>query len=230
MESIELVSSARCPRDIVAAPTLELFAKRAFDLGLASLALLCSIPMLVPAMIAIMLDSWGAPIFTQLRVGQNGKTFRIFKLRTMYAGSDSLDYKTRDKDARLTRVGTWLRRLNLDELPQLFNVLAGDMSIIGPRPLSTAETAFLTGQGGFTHDYPGLIPTMRPGLVGLEQVNRNRNLTYADRFQYNQEYQHNWSLATDWNILFKAIVICSPVCIAVISGAMLFAALLVWGH
>lgn len=200
---------------------LNLAAKRAFDILLAAVSLLCLLPVLLVATLAIVLDSAGSPIFTQLRVGQNGKIFKILKLRTMYMGADRFDYKTRSNDPRLTSVGVWLRRLNIDELPQLFNVLAGDMSIIGPRPLSEAETKVIIHDAGFSPEIPGLIPTMKPGLVGLEQINRTRNLTYAERFRFNCQYESNWSITTDAHILVTAVSQCSPVCIAVMLGAAL---------
>lgn len=220
MESVKLVNSAVSvrPCDV---PTSELLLKRSFDVILALIAIVCLLPFLALAMLAISLDSAGPPVFTQLRVGRFGKLFRIFKLRTMYVGSDSLDFATRPADKRLTRVGVWLRRLNLDELPQLINVLIGDMSIIGVRPLSLVETQFLSTQGGFTKDYPGFIPSFKPGLVGLEQVNRTKDLTYEERFEYNSTYESGWSIAMDLRILLKAMKVCSPVCAVVTLGAVL---------
>jgi len=220
VESVEVVNSAALARDNDS-QTCELFLKRTFDVVLSSIALVCVVPLLAAAMIAIVIETPGLPLFVQLRVGQNGRLFRIYKLRTMFDGSDSLDFKTRSTDPRLTRVGNWLRRLNLDELPQLLNVLAGDMSIIGPRPLSQKETKFLTGQGLFSNDYPGFIPFFKPGLVGLEQVNRTQNLTYVERFKYNDAYETNWSIINDVEIMIKAMILCRPVCAAVAFGAFI---------
>lgn len=229
METLE----ATAPTPVVQTSTNEFVqyesaVKRAFDLCLAVIALACVFPLLLVAMLAIILETPGSPIFTQARVGQNGKIFRIFKLRTMVAGSDKQSFRTQQMDKRLTRVGAILRRLNIDELPQLVNILLGHMSIIGPRPLSLDETRFLTTQAGFEWDYPGLIPTSRPGLVGLEQVNRDRELSYAERFRYNHNYESNWTVVLDLNILAKAILLCSPVCVAVVGGgAVLLYGLLV---
>ncbi len=229
MESVELVNSATQSRANYS-PTFELFLKRAFDVTLSLCALVCLVPLAALLMVAIVLESPGSPIFAQLRVGQNGRLFRIFKLRTMFVGSHVLDFKTRQEDNRLTRVGVWLRRLNLDELPQLVNVLIGDMSIIGPRPLSQDETTFLTGQGGFSVKYPGLTPGFKPGLVGLEQVNRNKDLTYSERFAYNHKYETHWSPMSDITILVKAMCLCSPVCVAVGSGAAILIACFILVH
>jgi lipopolysaccharide/colanic/teichoic acid biosynthesis glycosyltransferase len=222
VESVKLVNSVASARrtDL---PKGELVLKRVFDLTVSVCAFVCIMPVLLLAMIAIVLESPGSPIFTQIRVGQNGKLFRIFKLRTMVQGSDAANFRTQQCDARLTRVGIILRRLNIDELPQLLNVMLGDMSIIGPRPLSLTETEFLTAQTGFSREYAGLIPAFRPGLVGLEQVNRFRDLTYAERFKYNNVYETGWTLASDIQILLKAVCICSPVVFCVVLGAIVTA-------
>ncbi|HEY9713101.1 MAG TPA: sugar transferase, partial [Chroococcales cyanobacterium] len=111
-------------------------AKRAFDVTFALVALACSAPILIVCFIAISAQSRGWPIFVQRRVGRCGKVFNIFKLRTMYSGSDSHAFKTASDDHRLTPVGKLLRNANIDELPQLINIILGDMSVIGPRPLS----------------------------------------------------------------------------------------------
>lgn len=160
---------------------LNLAAKRAFDILLAAVSLLCLLPVLLVATLAIVLDSAGSPIFTQLRVGQNGKIFKILKLRTMYMGADRFDYKTRSNDPRLTSVGVWLRRLNIDELPQLFNVLAGDMSIIGPRPLSEARDQsdhprrrLLSGNSGIDSN-----DEARAGRSGADQQNAKSDICRA---------------------------------------------------
>lgn len=218
VESVELIKS-------VATTDIESIAyagwlKRSIDIVIAALSLICVAPLLLVAFVLITLESPGSPIFTQVRVGQNGRHFKIFKLRTMFSGSDKLHYKTEPLDSRLTKVGAILRQMNIDELPQLINILIGDMSIIGPRPLSVTETEFLVSQAAFSKETPGLVPTFRPGLVGLEQVNRSSNLTYAQRFEFNNNYESNWSLAMDFKILLKAMRQCSSVCAVVVLGAI----------
>lgn len=195
--------------------------KRGFDVLFAIFSILISSPVLIVAALAVMLESAGGAVFVQRRVGRNGEIFNIYKLRTMYAGSSnhSDGFKTAKEDRRLTRVGTILRRTNVDELPQLFNVLLGDMSLIGPRPLSVDETSYIGAQLNVNEYYPGFRPSVRPGLVGLEQVNRTRDLTYFERFHYNHEYEQNWSLSLDWHIFCRALLVCKHVCIAALLGA-----------
>jgi len=234
-DRLETLDTARTATHVRYESTLqaafaEQLVKRSFDILLAGVSLICVAPMLLVAMMLIMIEDPGAPIFTQMRVGQGGRLFRIFKLRTMRLGADLLHFRTLRGDDRLTRIGTILRQLNLDELPQLCNVLLGDMSIIGPRPLSLVETDFLIGQCGFNHDCPGLIPEMRPGLVGLEQVNRNRELTYEERFQMNASYERNWTVNSDLAIFKRAIQLCSPVCISVTAGGLLLVSLIAFLH
>lgn len=217
-ESVELVARVSSAQDSVVGSYHRSF-KRVFDILVAGTALVCVAPLLLFLMLLIVIESPGSPLFSQYRVGQNGRIFRIFKLRTMHLGADKMNFRTIAGDGRLTRIGLLLRRLNVDELPQLLNILNGDMSIIGPRPLSLTETNFLVEQAGFSPDYPGLVPRFRPGLVGLEQVNRNRDLTYAERFEYNYLYEMSWTPFADLRILMRAIYLCSPVCVAVGGGA-----------
>jgi lipopolysaccharide/colanic/teichoic acid biosynthesis glycosyltransferase len=224
VESAELVTSVASAAELEI-PSYERACKRAFDLAVATFSLLCVAPVVAVAMFLIVLESSGSPIFTQLRIGQRGRVFRILKLRTMFKGSDKLNYKTVAADERLTKVGSVLRSLNIDELPQLINIINGDMSVVGPRPLSLDETQFLTEQAGISKDTSGLIPVFRPGLVGLEQVNRDRTLTYAERFRYNDTYESNWSLALDSKILLKAMYLCRPICAVVAFGALALVAI-----
>jgi len=195
--------------------------KRCFDLLFACVALVITAPALLVALIAIPIQSRGWPLFVQRRVGKNGRFFNILKLRTMYVGSDSYDFKTASGDSRLTAVGKILRKTNIDELPQLINVLIGDMSLIGPRPLSADETNYIADALNLDSDHPGFIPKMRPGLVGLEQVNRVRDLTYRDRFAYNEEYESCWTLSNDARIFLRGLLVCKDVCMISLLGALL---------
>lgn len=201
--------------------------KRGFDIIVATVSLLCVAPLLLVSMMCIVLESPGSPLFLQERVGRSGRVFRIFKLRTMHVGAEKFAASTAVDDPRVTGVGSVLRRLKFDELPQLVNVLRGEMSLIGPRPLPIRLIESLIENDGFGRDYPGLVPTFRPGLIGLEQVNRDRERTFAERFALNHEYEQNWSLRSDCKILMRGIYQCSPVCIAVCCGALVLCWLLV---
>jgi lipopolysaccharide/colanic/teichoic acid biosynthesis glycosyltransferase len=188
--------------------------KRLFDITFACFGLIVTGPILLFACLAIVLESAGSPIFVQRRVGRNGKIFNIYKLRSMRSQSQSNGFKTAKGDQRLTSVGLFLRVTNLDELPQLLNILLGDMSLIGPRPLSVDETEYIKGTLQVSPSYAGFSPQSRPGLVGLEQINRNRELTYFERFEYNHEYEAGWSLWLDLQIFARSLFMCKHVSIA----------------
>ncbi|HEY9772517.1 MAG TPA: sugar transferase [Planktothrix sp.] len=204
-------------------------AKRLFDIAFASAALVCCLPIIIVAAILVRLESSGSPIFFQRRVGKENKLFSIIKLRTMYVGAEKFGFRTASNDGRLTKVGKWLRRLNVDELPQLFNIIRGEMSVIGPRPLSDEETNYIRESLTMSDEYPGLIPTFRPGLVGLEQVSRSRQLTYLERFKLNAEYEQRWSILLDQQIMLKAMVMCKEACLAtILGGLMILAGMSIW--
>lgn len=194
--------------------------KRLFDICFALIGLALSAPVQLFLLAAVVLESPGSPIYIQKRVGRNGKIFNIYKLRTMYSGTDSDGFKTAKDDRRLTVVGKLLRATNIDELPQLVNVLNGDMSLIGPRPLSVDETNYIARHLDISSSHPGFLPTARPGLVGLEQVNRNKDMTYLERFQYNHDYEANWTPILDCQIFVQALLICRHVCLASIIGGL----------
>jgi lipopolysaccharide/colanic/teichoic acid biosynthesis glycosyltransferase len=188
------------------------FFKRPLDMVVGIVALIASLPIMAVASLAIWLESRGGPIYKQKRVGKNGRLFELYKLRTMYVGADEAGFKTADQDPRVTRIGTFLRDKKIDELPQLFNVLRGEMSLIGPRPLSLEETDHLTGQLGFSKTDPGLCPRVRPGLTGLEQIYRIHPLSYADRFRWNNGYEEDLSFKIDLKIFLTTILQYRAVC------------------
>ncbi len=196
----------------------ESISKRFFDICFAIVGLTLSAPVLLFFLAVVALESPGSPIYIQRRVGRNGQIFNMYKLRTMFSGSDSDGFKTAKEDRRLTVSGKLLRATNIDELPQLINVLNGDMSLIGPRPLSKDETAYIQKHLNISESYPGFSPTTRPGLVGLEQVNRNKEMTYFERFNYNSTYENNWSPMLDAHIFVKALIVCRHVCLALLTG------------
>ena len=191
------------------------FLKRFFDLVLASLLFILALPIMGIIALAIKLDSEGPIFFTHERVGRGGRTFRIYKFRTMHQNAEERlslylaqdpekrrkwhIYRKLDDDPRVTRVGRILRRFSLDELPQLVNVLKGDMSLVGPRPAMAEELK--TYYAGKVHFYLAV----RPGLTGLWQVSGRNRLSFEERVRLDVWYVQNWSLWLDLVILLKTI-------------------------
>jgi putative colanic acid biosynthesis UDP-glucose lipid carrier transferase len=183
------------------------FLKRVFDIVIASWALLLFLPLLVVVLVAIQIESPGSAIFRQRRTGYRGRVFTILKFRTMTVAEDSGEVRQATKnDTRVTAVGSLLRKLSIDELPQLWNVLRGDMSIVGPRPHALAHDEY----------YGALIPAYaarfraKPGLTGYAQVNGFRGeisdmRCMSDRVAADNSYIEAWSLALDVAILLKTI-------------------------
>ncbi|MFE2428912.1 sugar transferase [Streptomyces sp. NPDC059373] len=181
--------------------------KRTIDvMGAAVLITLLS-PVLIAAAVAITLDSRGPVLFRQRRTGQHGREFHVLKLRTMRVGSerqrqalaasnetDGHLFKIRE-DPRVTSTGRWLRRFSLDELPQLFNVLMGHMSLVGPRPLPLEDSAF-TGEA--RHRL-----RVRPGLTGLWQISGRSDLSWDETLRLDLTYVDTWSLRLDLRILAR---------------------------
>ena len=188
---------------------LEQLVKRSFDLiGATSVLVMLSPLMLITALL-IKLDSPGPALFFQTRNGFNARVFRIVKFRTMHVleNGDTIRQATRN-DPRVTRLGRWLRRANIDELPQLFNVLEGSMSLVGPRPHAVAhndEFEKLVGNYAFRHH-------VKPGITGWAQVNGYRGETpttdlMAKRVDFDLWYINNWSLWLDLRILFRTLIL-----------------------
>jgi Undecaprenyl-phosphate glucose phosphotransferase len=183
--------------------------KRSIDVLGASIGLLMFTPLMLTIAILIKLDYNGPILFTQQRNGFNGRSFRVFKFRTMSVLEDgpSIRQATRD-DPRVTRLGRWLRWTNLDELPQLLNVLSGEMSLVGPRPHATAhnnEYAQSIAVYAFRHH-------VKPGITGWAQVNGYRGETktinlMAKRVEMDLWYINNWSIWLDIKILFRTLIL-----------------------
>jgi exopolysaccharide biosynthesis polyprenyl glycosylphosphotransferase len=187
---------------------IEVAQKRAFDLAGAVLLLVLLSPLLAAIAIAIRLDSSGPAIFRQRRYGFNQNPFRIFKFRTMHTMDDGpvVRQATRD-DARVTRIGRFLRRWNLDELPQLLNVLMGDMSLVGPRPHAVSHD----DEYGRKLSLYARRHNVRPGITGWAQVHGLRGITDTDdkmskRLAHDLYYIDNWSLLLDVQILIRTLV------------------------
>ncbi|MFL5821243.1 MAG: sugar transferase [Solirubrobacteraceae bacterium] len=171
-------------------------AKRALDLVLATLGLVFGAPLLVAAMAAIRIESPGHPIYRQRRVGRHGREFDLYKLRTMVHGAEHVGagMAVNEGDPRITRVGALLRRASLDELPNLLNVLRGDMSIVGPRPTIPVQVEQYTERQHRRLE-------VKPGITGWAQVNGRASLPWSERIELDLWYVEHRSLALDLRIL-----------------------------
>jgi lipopolysaccharide/colanic/teichoic acid biosynthesis glycosyltransferase len=180
------------------------------DVAISAVAIVCLIPVFALIALVIKLDSRGPVLFRQERVGFNRRRFNALKFRTMVADADrqqaaleSLNeaqgpvFKIRN-DPRITRVGRWLRRLSLDELPQLFNVLRGDMSLVGPRPLPLRDVSRIDVNAHKRRF------SVRPGITCTWQVN-GREPRFEEWIKADMEYIDNWSLGLDLRIILKTI-------------------------
>ncbi|MGH9282310.1 MAG: sugar transferase, partial [Acidimicrobiales bacterium] len=165
-------------------------------------------PVLAVSALAVKLTSRGPVLFRQQRVGRNGVAFELLKLRTMIVGAEAVRpalvgagngplFKLRD-DPRRTRVGRWLRRFSLDELPQLWNVLRGDMSLVGPRPALASEV------GAWSPELHQRL-RVKPGITGMWQVEGRSDASFATYERLDLYYVDNWSLLRDVVILFRTI-------------------------
>jgi lipopolysaccharide/colanic/teichoic acid biosynthesis glycosyltransferase len=173
---------------------------RALDLLIATLALAILSPLLVLCAIAIKLDSRGPVLYRQRRVGRDGRPFELCKLRTMVVDAESqgAGLYIEDRDPRITRVGRLLRRFSLDELPNLLNVLAGELAIVGPRPTVQAQVDRYT-------DHQRRRLEVRPGITGWAQVNGRTSLSWPKRIELDVWYVDNRSLALDLRILARTV-------------------------
>jgi lipopolysaccharide/colanic/teichoic acid biosynthesis glycosyltransferase len=173
-------------------------AKRAFDLALGSILALASLPVMAAVAVAIRITAGPPVIFAGIRPGKSGKPFLMRKFRTM---RDSLDEhgKPLPDEQRLTRLGRFLRSSSLDELPQLFNVLRGDMSLVGPRPLLMEYLDRYTPEQARRHD-------VKPGITGWQQVNGRNAMSWEQKFAFDVWYVDNASLALDLKILWLTVV------------------------
>ncbi|ACL57146.1 exopolysaccharide biosynthesis polyprenyl glycosylphosphotransferase [Methylobacterium nodulans] len=186
---------------------LEIALKRSFDLAAASLALVVLSPVLAMIAILIRLDSPGPCLFRQKRYGFNQEAFSVYKFRSMRAEPEGAFRQATRNDSRITRIGRILRRTNLDELPQLLNVIRGDMSLVGPRPHALAhDRSFERRIARYARRH-----NVRPGITGWAQVNglRGETLTDADmqrRVEHDLYYIDNWSLWFDLQILVMTLV------------------------
>lgn len=169
------------------------FFKRLLDIIISLVALIILSPILLVVWILVRIKLGGPAIFTQQRPGKDEKIFKLYKFRSMTDERDEKGELLPD-EVRLTKFGKILRSTSLDELPELFNILKGDMSLIGPRPLLVRYLPWYTEEERHRHD-------VRPGLTGLAQVNGRNALGWEDRFRYDLEYVNHLTLKMDLKVL-----------------------------
>ena len=208
---IEGRSPLNISTDTIRAPSLPYdISKRLIDIVLAAIGMMMLMPVFLAIAICIKLDDGGDVLFCREMIGLRGRRFTILKFRSMIPNADvyleqrpelMLEYQKNMKlkhDPRITRVGSFLRRTALDELPQLFNVLVGDMSLVGPRSLPATE---LTRYG----EYAEKRLTAKPGITGLWQISEHRHISYDERIPLDMQYIDNRSIFLDLIILLKTL-------------------------
>ncbi len=174
-------------------------ARRAFDVVVAAAGLLVAAPILLAAMLAVVIETRGGAFYRQRRVGLHGREFEVLKLRTMVQGAEHVGagMAVNTGDARITRVGRVLRRTSLDELPNLVNVLRGEMAIVGPRPTLPSQVA------QYTERERGRL-AVRPGLTGWAQVNGRTALPWSERIELDLWYIEHRTWRLDLKILWRS--------------------------
>jgi lipopolysaccharide/colanic/teichoic acid biosynthesis glycosyltransferase len=186
-------------------------AKRVLDVFLVLLTLPVSLPLILGMMVLAALDG-RSPLYLQKRLGRSGRVFYMVKIRTMVSGADTLleDYLCKNPtarhewddtqklkcDPRITRMGCFLRKSSLDELPQLWNVLVGDMSLVGPRPMMVSQESLYPGKAYYE---------LRPGITGPWQVSDRNESSFADRAGFDSQYLADISLTQDLSILMRTV-------------------------
>lgn len=182
---------------------LNLFLKRFFDLIGSLVGLLILSPFFILIIVIIRLNSKGKAIFKQIRLGKNGKHFKIYKFRTMVNNAENIGdgIKLTKNDSRITGVGRFLRKFSIDELPQLFNILIGNMSFVGPRPLLIDHPKSINEYS----DKELKRFDMKPGITGLAQVSGRGKISWEEKFAFDYNYIEKFNLFFDLYILFKTI-------------------------
>ena len=208
-----ILKSLAASEDIRSTKHYSFFVKRFFDVFVASLLLsILALPLLV-VMILIKLDSTGSIFFSQPRIGLGGKKFKLLKLRTMVENASSMQvnlessneveggvlFKIKD-DPRITKIGKYLRRYSIDEIPQLINVIKGEMSLIGPRPLTMRDSSKLSQQQFSRYQ-------VLPGITGMWQVYGRSDASSKQLHLYDRFYIHRWSLFLDCSIALKTVAV-----------------------
>lgn len=178
-----------------------LFCKRTLDIVFSFLMIVFLSPVLLAVAVAAAIDTHGSPLFVQERMGRCGRPFKVYKFRTMSvnAPANMPTYLFDDAESYISRVGGFLRRTSLDELPQLFNILKGEMSFVGPRPVVLNETELLDLR---RRNGAGIV---RPGLTGLAQVSGRDDVAVGLKAKLDSDYVSSMCLATDLRIVFKTV-------------------------
>jgi lipopolysaccharide/colanic/teichoic acid biosynthesis glycosyltransferase len=173
---------------------------RALDMLIAGVGSLLSAPVVAVLALLIRLESHGHPIYRQTRVGQDGEPFQIYKLRTMVRGAEftGAGLAIQEGDDRITRLGTWLRRFSLDELPNLWNVLRGEMAIVGPRPTVPVQVEQYTPRQRRRLE-------VKPGITGWAQINGRASLPWSERIELDVWYVEHRSVVLDLRILARTL-------------------------
>ena len=173
------------------------YLKRTIDFIVSLIVLVLIIPILLIATLFLAIANHGKPLFFQIRPGKNEKLFKIIKFKTMTDGKDKKGNLLPDA-LRLTKIGVFVRKTSLDEIPQLFNVLKGEMSLIGPRPLLPEYLTLYSAEQSKRHQ-------VRPGITGWAQVNGRNAISWEQKFKFDVQYVNNLSLLFDLKILFLTI-------------------------
>lgn len=174
--------------------------KPLFDIVIASIATVLLFPFFVLTAILIKFSSPGPVFFIQKRVGKNGRKFNLFKFRTMYNRKRVAKEEVYKDNKEVTSIGYFLRRLKIDELPQILNILKGDMSLVGPRPFLPSQISHLDENGKIRLQ-------VKPGLTGLAQINGNIYLDWKDRWKYDRKYVEEITFFLDIKIILKTLAI-----------------------
>lgn len=179
------------------------FFKRAFDIIFSALLIIILSPLMLAIAVAVRIETPGAAIFKQQRLGKGGKVFTILKFRSMCLNAEATGtgVYSGEGDPRVTKTGRFIRATSLDELPQLFNIFAGQMSFIGPRPVLTYHPWPLSE---YTEEQKRRF-AVRPGITGYAQINGRKQTPWVTRIKYDLQYVDNFSLLTDIKILFLTV-------------------------
>lgn len=181
------------------------FIKRTMDVILCLIASVIGIPIVLITCIAVVIESKGSPLYKQERLGKNGQSFTLYKIRSMRNDAEKYSGpKWADKnDTRVTKIGSFIRKTRIDEIPQLYNIIKGDMSIVGPRP----ERPIFTYQ--FNQEIPGFINRLavKPGLTGLAQVNGGYENSPKEKLKWDLKYIEERNMWMDIKIIFKTVLI-----------------------